>query len=135
MRGLLPSMTLSAVRRSGRLIDFVWASANAAAVTLLHQHPISLRGRSMAELPEVVPPGQPTLFERYRHVLERGKTRSFAHVHWVNGLQEVVIHRVSCDSDLVTVTLTNLNANRRAQASRLRAAEALPFSIQPRSHA
>ena len=119
-RVALPSMALHAVRQNGRLIDFVWDSASTAAVILLHCNPIALRGRSMSELPETVPPGQPTLFERYRHILERGKPQSFAHVHWVAGRQEVVIHRVICERHGVVVTLTNLSANRRAQASRLR---------------
>ena len=126
VRGRLPSMALRAVRRSGRLIDFVWDFANAAAVTLLHDSPLALRGRLMGDLPERVPPGQPSLFERYRHILEQGKTQSFAHVHWVGGRQDVVIHRVVCEADGVAVTLTNLGANRRAQASRLRAEERDP---------
>jgi hypothetical protein len=114
-------MRLRAVRSLGRVTDFVWDHANAAAATLFHQSPQALRGRSLDELPEVVPPGQPALIDCYRRILEQARTQSFDHVHWVEGRREVVIHRVVCEADGIAVTLTNLSANRRAQASRLRA--------------
>jgi PAS fold len=121
VRGPTPSMHLHAVRGLGCATDFVWNYASAAAATLFHQSPQALRGRSMGELPEVVPPGQPALIDCYRLIFEQARTRSFDHMHWVEGRQEVVIHRVVSEADGIAVTLTNLSANRRAQACRLRA--------------
>jgi PAS fold len=116
-----PCMRLRAVRSLGLVTDFVWHHANAAAATLFHQSPQALRGQSMGELPEVVRRGQPALIDCYRRIFEQARTQSFDHVHWVEGRQEVVIHRVVCEPNGIAVTLTNLSANRRAQASRLRA--------------
>lgn len=112
-------MQLTAVReRSGRIADFVWVSGNAAAAHLMHCRAQELPGKHL--LDEVAGPlGHPVLVERYRRVIEHGNAQSFAQVHLVDGMQDIVIHRVVRHDDGVTVTLTNLSADRRAQERRL----------------
>ena len=113
------SMRLQAVREHGRVVDFVWRSASNAAAHLLHCDPYELIGERLRDIEAAGPLGHPALIERYRHVLEQGHALSFEQVHVVAGRQEVVIHRVVPERDGVTVTLTNLSVNRRAQISRL----------------
>ena len=113
------SMRLQAVRERGRVVDFVWQSASNAAAHLLHCDPYELIGERLRDVEAAGPLGHPVLIERYRHVLEQGHALSFEQVHVVAGRQEVVIHRVVPERDGVTVTLTNLSVNRRAQIARL----------------
>ena len=113
------SMRLQAVREHGRVVDFVWRSASNAAAHLLHRDPYDLIGERMRDVEASGPVGHPALSERYRRVLEQGHALSFEQVHVVAGRQEVVIHRVVPEHDGVTVTLTNLSINRRAQIARL----------------
>ncbi len=113
------SMRLQAVRERGRVVDFVWRSASNAAAHLLHCDPYELIGERLRDVEAAGPLGHPALIERYRHVLEQGHALSFEQVHVVAGRQEVVIHRVVPERDGVTVTLTNLSVNRRAQIARL----------------
>ncbi len=113
-------MRLQAVRsRSGRVIDFVWHFATDAAAALLRCGPGVLPGKHLGAWQDAGPPGQPALVDRYRGIFEQGRTQSFDHTHWVDGRQDVVIHRVVREADGVAVTLINLSANRRAQALRL----------------
>lgn len=113
------SMRLLAVRKHGRVVDFVWRSATSAAAHLLHCDPYDLVGESLRELEKAGPLGHPALLERYRCVLEEGHAQSFEQVHVVAGRQEAVIHRVVPERDGVAVTLTNLSVDRRAQSARL----------------
>ena len=113
------SMRLQALRVSGRVVDFTWESASSAAAHLLHCDPAALLGRRLREVVAVGPLGHPALIDRYRRVLEHGNAQSFEQVHFVEGRQEIVIHRVVPVSDGVTVSLTNLSADRRAQIARL----------------
>jgi hypothetical protein len=110
---------LKAVRLDGRVIDFTWESASDTAARLLHCDPLALRGRRLRNAGAAGPLCHPALIDRYRRVLEHGNAQSFDQVHVVEGRQEVVIHRVVPDNDGVTVTLTNLSADRRAQIARL----------------
>jgi hypothetical protein len=114
-------LSLVAVRERGRIVDFIWQHASPAASRLLRVGSNQPNGKSLRQL------GASTLshlalIERYRRVIEEDNERSFSQVHLVKGRQDVVIHRVSCSGDTVTVTLTNLSADRRAQARRLGAA-------------
>ena len=113
------SMRLQAVREHGHVVDFVWRSASNAAAHLLHRDPYDLIGERMRDVEASGPVGHPALSERYRRVLEQGHALSFELVHVIAGRQEVVIHRVVPERDGVTVTLTNLSVNRRAQIARL----------------
>lgn len=127
------SMRLMAVREHGRVVDFVWRSATNAAAHLLHRDPYELIGERMREIEAASPLNQPALSERYRQVLEQGHALSFEQVHVVAGRQEVVIHRVVPERDGITVTLTNLSVDRRAQIARLQldASQAsLPRQVQ-----
>ena len=123
------SMRLQAVREHGRVVDFVWRSASNAAAHLLHRDPYDLIGERMRDVEASGPVGHPALSERYRRVLEQGHALSFEQVHVVAGRQEVVIHRVVPERDGVTVTLTNLSVNRRAQIARLQV-DALLASVR-----
>lgn len=114
------SMRLQAVREHGRVVDFVWRSANNAAAHLLHCDPYDLIGERLRDIEAAAPVGHPALSERYRSVLEHGHALSFEQVHVVAGRQEVVIHRVVPERDGVSVTMTNLSVNRRAQIARLK---------------
>lgn len=111
-------LQLDAVRERGRIVDFIWQQASPAAARLLRVGTTSANGKRLREL-ATCPLSHPALIERYRRVIEDGGERSFAQVHVVKGRQDVVIHRVSCSGDTVTVSLTNLSADRRAQAHRL----------------
>ncbi len=111
-------LRLVAVREHGRIVDFIWQHATPAAARLLRVGDIQPNGKSLRALGAGALRQQP-LIERYRRVIEDGSERSFSQVHLVKGRQDVVIHRVSCGGDTVTVTLTNLSADRRAQARRL----------------
>lgn len=113
------SMRLLAVREHGRVVDFVWQSANSAAAHLLHCDPNELIGERLRNIEKAGPLGHPALIERYRRVLEQGHALSFEQVHVIAGRQEVVIHRVVPERYGVAVTLTNLSADRRAQVARL----------------
>ncbi len=113
-------MRLRAIRTRGEVVDFAWDFASDAAAALLRCHPVVLNGRTLCAWQDAGPIGQLPLLDRYRRILDEGRTQSFDHVHGVDGRQDVVIHRVVCDGDGVAVTLINLSANRRAQAFRLR---------------
>ena len=123
------SMRLQAVRERGRVVDFVWRSASNAAAHLLHCDPYELVGERMRDIEAAGPLGHPALIDRYRRVLEQGHALSFEQVHVVAGRQEVVIHRVVPERDGVSVTLTNLSVNRRAQIARLQR-DALPAGLR-----
>jgi hypothetical protein len=114
------TMRLRAVRSGGEVIDFVWDAASDAAAALLRCSPALLPGKYLCAWQDAGPPDQPRLIHRYRRILERGLTQSFGHMHQVDGRHDVVIHRVVLEGDGVVVTLTNLSANQRAQALRLR---------------
>lgn len=113
-------MRLRAIRRGGEVVDFAWNVASDAAAALLRCRPAVLTGRSLSAWQDAGPRGQPLLIDRYRRILDHGRSESFDHVHQVDGRQDVVIHRVVCEGDGVAVTLFNLSADRRAQAFRLR---------------
>jgi hypothetical protein len=114
------TMRLRAIRSRGEVVDFAWDFASDAAAALLRCRPVVLNGRTLCAWQDGGPLGQPPLLDRYRRILDHGRTQSFDHVHAVDGRQDVVIHRVVCEGDGVAVTLINLSANRRAQALRLR---------------
>lgn len=118
-RASAASMRLQAVRERGRVVDFVWESASSAAAHLLHCEPEALPGQRLRGVVAAGPLGHPALIDRYRRVLEHGHAQSFDQVHVVDGRQEIVIHRVVPVGDAVSVTLTNLSADRRAQIARL----------------
>lgn len=126
-QGPAATMGLRAIRSRGEVIDFVWDVASDAAAALLRCPADVLRGKYLCAWQDAGPPGQPRLIDRYRRILERGRTQSFDHVHAFDGRQDVVIHRVVPGGDGIAVTLTNLSANRRAQALRLRV-ETVPAS-------
>ncbi len=108
-------MQLTAVRdRSGRIVDFVWVSANAAAARMMYCAASELPGKHLRD-GVAGPLGHPVLVERYRRVIEHGNAQSFAQVHLLDGTQDIVDHRVVRQGDGVMVTLTNLSADRRAQ--------------------
>lgn len=112
------TMRLQAVREAGHIVDFTWEYANPAAARLIDCNADDLCGKRLAEVIEG-PLCHPALIDRYRRVIEHGNAQSFAQVHRVAGRQDVVVHRVVRVGDGVLVTLTNLSANRRAQALRL----------------
>ncbi len=112
-------LRLAAQRERGRIVDFIWQHATPAAARLLRVGTVQPIGKSLRQLSAGPLMNHPALIERYRRVMEDGSERSFAQVHLVKGRQDVVIHRVSCSGDTVTVSLTNLSADRRAQARRL----------------
>ena len=114
-------MRLRAIRSRGEVVDFAWDYASDAAAALLRCRPAVLNGRTLCAWQDAGPLGQQPLLDRYRRILDHGRTQSFDHVHGVDGRQDVVIHRVVCEGGGVAVTLINLSANRRAQALRLRA--------------
>ena len=98
-------MRLRAVRRAGRVTDFMWESVSAsAAPLLLYCDPSQLRGRCMREV-SVGPLGHPALIERYRRVLEAGHAQSFEQVHRIGDTQVIVVHCVTGRPDGVCVTL------------------------------
>lgn len=113
------TVRLQAMRECGIVVDFTWHSASSAAARLLHCDPKTLIGKRLRDIGAAGPLGHPRLIERYRHILEQGRAHSFEQVHGLMGRQEVVIHRVVSQGDGVTVTLTNLSADRRAQIARL----------------
>ena len=113
-------MRLHAVRSGlGRVIDFIWDHASDSAAVLMRSRADALHGKRLCAWQDRSPLDQPALVEHYRRILESGRAQSFDHVHWVDGRQEMVIHRVICEGDSIAVTLINLSANRRAQARRL----------------
>lgn len=116
------SMRMQAVRECGRVVDFIVQSASSTAAQLLRCEATALPGQRLCVvLAAVNPNGHPVLINRYRRVLEHGRARSFSQVHVVDDRQEIVIHRVVPEGDGVSVTLTNLSADRRAQIERLQA--------------
>ena len=123
-------MRLRAVRTGGEVVDFTWDFASEPAAALLRCRPVVLNGRTLRAWQDAGPRGQPPLLDRYRRILDQRRTQSFDHVHDVEGRQDVVIHRVVCEGDGVSVTLINLSANRRAQALRLRVEDS-PVSQGP----
>jgi hypothetical protein len=112
-------MRLTAVRdRSGHIVDFVWAAANAAAARMMYCTAGELPGKHLRD-GVAGPLGHPVLVERYRRVIEDGNAQSFAQVHLLDGTQDIVDHRVARDGDGVIVTLTNRSAQRRARERHL----------------
>ena len=116
--GVPGTMQLRAVREAGCIVDFSWDFADATAARLLARHADALRGMRLTEV-IAGPLEHPALVDNYRHVVEHGSAQSFAQVHAHDGRSDIVIHRVVRTGDGVTVALTNLSANRRAQALRL----------------
>jgi hypothetical protein len=115
-------MRLTAVRdRSGGIVDFAWVSGNAAAARMMYCAAGDLSGKHLRD-GVAGPLGHPVLVERYRRVLEHGNAQSFAQVHLLDGMQDIVDHRVARHGDGVIVTLTNVSADRRAQERRLHSA-------------
>ncbi len=112
------TMHLHAVREAGRIVDFSWDSADVNAARLMAWHADALHGKRLTEV-IAGPLDHPALVGNYRRVVEHGNAQSFAQVHWIDGRQDIVIHRVVRMGDGVAVALTNLSANRRAQALRL----------------
>jgi hypothetical protein len=121
-------MRLSAVRRDGRVADFMWVFVSAAASRLLPCNPLQLRGKCMSEVRAGLL-SHPALIARYRRVVEQGIAESFEQVHVIDGQQDIVIHRVARLDAGVVVKLTNLSADRRARAL-LQAS----IAVQPISH-
>jgi hypothetical protein len=109
-------MRLQALRERGRVVDFTLAFANEAAVRLMRCEPQFLLGRGLRAI-VAGPLGHPALIERYRHVVVHGNTQFFEQVHVVDGLQDIVIHRVERVGDGVEITLTNRSAARRSRAA------------------
>ncbi len=105
-------MTLLPVSEDGRVVDFVWEFASAAAARLLGQDEGALRGRSLLELL-----GADTkLFDGYRAVVDGGAAVESSHVHAIGGREDVFRHAARRFGDGVAVTLTNLSAVRRWRA-------------------
>ena len=133
LRAVPGVMRLRAIRRGERVTDFMWEFISASTVTLLGCDPVGLRGKCMGEV-AVGPLSHPALIARYRRVIEHGEAQSYEQVHLVDGMQDLVLHRVMplCDADGVAVTLTNLSAHQRAcraqRASPERAAIVLEHS-------
>jgi hypothetical protein len=113
------SMRLNSVREARQVVDFRWIFISSDAAHLLRCDPLLLRGQclSATAVPGLL--GQPALIDRYRCIVEDGLARSFEQLHLIEGRQDAVIHRAVREGDGVTVWLTNLSANRRAQAARL----------------
>jgi hypothetical protein len=112
-------MRLTAVReKSGNIVDFVCVSGNAAAARMMYCAANDLPGTSLRR-GVGGPLANPVLIERYRRVIEHGNAQSFAQVHLLDGLQDIVDHRVMRHGDGVLVMLTNVSAGRRAQERRL----------------
>jgi len=111
-------MRLQALRERGRVVDFALAFANEAAARLMRCDPQALLGKGL-RANVAGPLGHPALVERYRHVLVHGNTQFFEQVHVVDGLQDIVIHRVQRMGDGVEITLTNRSAARRSRATAL----------------
>jgi len=114
------TMRLRAVRRSGRVVDFMWEYVGASVAPLLNCAPGRLHGRCMHEL-AVGPLGHPALVERYRRVLEDGMPQTFEQVHCIGGKQAIVTHCVVPLDDGfgmgVGVTLTRTTAGGRAHSA------------------
>jgi len=121
------TIRLHAMRERGHIVDFIWQFASPAAAQLLHCDPRALIGRRLRDV-VAGPLGHPALINRYRRVIDHGGAQAFAQVHLVDGRQDIVVHRVVRLGDGVAVTLTNLSADRRAQAQRLEMAALAPFS-------
>ena len=119
LRAVPGVMRLRAIRRGERVTDFMWEFISASTANLLGCDPVGLRGKCMGEV-AVGPLSHPALIARYRRVIEHGEPQSYEQVHLVNGMQDLVMHRVMrlCDGDGVAVTLTNLSAHRRACGAR-----------------
>jgi hypothetical protein len=111
-------MRLRALREHGQVVDFTWEFASEAAARLMRCEPQALLGKGLREV-FAGPLGHPALIERYRHVLVHGNTQFFEQVHVVDGLQDIVIHRVQRMGDGVEITLTNRSAARRSHAAAL----------------
>jgi PAS domain-containing protein len=111
------TMRLTAVREAGRIVDFQWQAANAAAARLMRCKPHELCGKGLLDV-IAGPMDHPALIDLYRRVLEHGNAQSFAQVHRVDGWHDVVLHCVVRSGDGVTVTLTNQSALRRELAAR-----------------
>ena len=111
------AMRLNAVREAGRIVDFQWQAANAAAARLMRCKPHELCGKRLLDV-IAGPMDHPALIDLYRRVVEHGNAQTFAQVHRVDGWHDVVVHHVARTDDGVTVTLTNHSALRRAVAAR-----------------
>ncbi len=111
------TMRLNAVREAGRIVDFQWQAANAAAARLMRCKPHELCGKCLLDV-IAGPMDHPALIDLYRRVLEHGNAQSFAQVHRVDGWHDVVVHHVVRSGDGVAVTLTNHSALRRELAAR-----------------
>jgi hypothetical protein len=110
-------MRLHAVCEAGRVVDFTWQYASPAAARLLGCNVRTLPGQSLGELITWAL-DHPALVDLYGRVFQFGNTQSFEQVHLVEGLQDVVVHRVVRLGSGVEVTLTNLSAQRRSRIAR-----------------
>ena len=111
-------MTLQAVRHRGRIVDFVWVFASAAAARLLGRNALDLVGhRLLGVLGGHL--GHLAVFDQYRCVVEHGAAEAIRQMHVVNGDNDIYRHGAVRLGDGVAVTLTNLSAVRRAHPLRL----------------
>ena len=111
-------MRLKSVREAGQVVDFRWIFVSSDAAHLLRCDPLLMRDQCLSATAVPCLLGQPALFDRYRCIVEDGLARSFEQVHLIEGRQDVVIHRAVREGDGVNIWLTNLSADRRAQAAR-----------------
>ena len=111
-------MKLQAVRHRGRIVDFVWVFASAAAARMLGRNALDLVGnRLLGVLAGHL--GHLVVFDQYRCVVEHGAAEAIRQMHVVNGSNDIYRHGAVRLGDGVAVTLTNLSAVRRARALRL----------------
>jgi hypothetical protein len=107
-------MSLNAIRRGGRVVDFVWSFASAAAGRMLGLSAIDLYGKRLSAV--FADDGSEAVFRHYRSVVEQGRASATQQVHHGHGSHDTYRHGAVRVGDGVAVTLINVSAARRARA-------------------
>jgi hypothetical protein len=110
-------MSLHAIRRGGRVVDFVWSFASAAAGRMLGHNAVDLYGKRLSAV--LAQDGSEAVFRHYRDVVEQGRASATQQVHHSLGSHDTFRHGAVRVGDGVAVTLINLSAARRARALEL----------------
>lgn len=108
-------MTLSALRDTGEIVDFVWDFVNDDAARLHGVKPEQLRGLRLRDMLGGSDDCA-SVFEQYRRVVEEGVADATCLSHDLNGLHDLYRHSAVRLGDGVAVSLTNVSALGRARS-------------------
>jgi two-component system CheB/CheR fusion protein len=108
-------MTLQAVRDGGRIVEFVWEFANAAAARLLCHRLTDLVGERLLDR-LAGHRGCPAMFDQYRCAVENGSAKPTRQVPGVHGIEDTYRRGALRLRDGIAVMLINVSAVGRVQA-------------------